>query len=271
LKDLRRPAFANVQDGDTPDEGAEMLGVNPAEAFAWLSMYRAGQRDIPEAGKQGGRPRKLNANHLARRLIRSQFRIELSRSSFQRLMGQLGLGVQRSLWIWTACHQTPDAVRNCLTKEHRRFCREVKACCPAIYFRDEAPVRSDAHGAKTSPPKGRTRIVSTSRARLESRKDVLSLRQCIERMLSHVASFPSAPKTESAFHFHKSMSNLLAFMLGRGASLTPSSCWSGRSGRSAISSRVGWKSVLMTGIPQSRPRSMTPGPLMIKSTRIPPS
>ena len=45
LTDLRRRGVASVQDGHTPDEVAETLGVSRAAVFSWLAMYRGGGWD----------------------------------------------------------------------------------------------------------------------------------------------------------------------------------------------------------------------------------
>ena len=64
LTDLRRRGVASVQDGHTPDEVAETLGVSRAAVFSWLAMYRGGGWDGLRARKRGGRPRKLTAKHV---------------------------------------------------------------------------------------------------------------------------------------------------------------------------------------------------------------
>lgn len=189
LTDLRRRGVASVQDGHTPDEVAETLGVSRAAVFNWLSMYRGGGWDALHARKRGGRPRKLTAIHMAwiyktvvgknplqlkfafalwtldmvRIVIRRHFGIELSRSSVGRLMDQLGLSAQRPLW--RAYQQDPKAVAKWLKKQYPLICREAKACKARIFFGDEAGVRSDAHSGKTWAPKGKTPIVSTTGAR----------------------------------------------------------------------------------------------------------
>lgn len=189
LTDLRRRAVASVQDGSTPDEVADVLGVSRAAVFGWLSMYRSGGWDALDARKRGGRPRKLTGQQMkwiyktitgknplqlkfpfalwtldmVKQVIRRNLGVSLSRSSVGRLMDQLGLSAQRPLW--RAYQQNPKVVKKWLQEEYPRICKEAKALGARIFFGDEAGVRSDAHSGTTWAPRGRTPIVSTTGAR----------------------------------------------------------------------------------------------------------
>jgi transposase len=189
LTDLRRRAVASVQDGHTPDEVAETLGISRAAVFGWLARYRAGGWDALNARRRGGRPPKLSGSQMqwiyqtvteknplqmkftfalwtldmVRRLIRRHLRIMLSRSSVGRLMDQLGLSAQRPLW--RAYQQNPAAVAKWLRDEYPRICEAAKQARALIFFADEAGVRSDAHSGTTWAPRGKTPIVSTTGAR----------------------------------------------------------------------------------------------------------
>lgn len=189
LTDLRRRGVASVQDGHTPDEVADTLGVSRAAVFSWLAMYRAGGWDALNARKRGGRPRKLTGKQMAwiykvvasksplqmrftfalwtldmvRIVVRRQFGVQLSRSSVGRLMDQLGLSAQRPLW--RAYQQNPRAVAKWLKEEYPRICQEAKSSKALVFFGDEAGVRSDAHSGTTWAPRGKTPIVSTTGAR----------------------------------------------------------------------------------------------------------
>lgn len=189
LTDLRRRGVAGVQNGQTPDEVAQALGVSRAAVFTWLAMYRSGGWDGLEARRRGGRPRKLSGKQMdwiyrtvagksplqmrfsfalwtldmIRIVIRRQFGVQLSRSSVGRLMDQLGISAQRPLW--RAYQQNPKAVAKWLRKEYPRICEEAKRRGALVFFGDEAGVRSDAHSGTTWAPKGQTPVVSTTGAR----------------------------------------------------------------------------------------------------------
>ena len=189
LSDLRRRAVASVQDSHSPDEVADTLGVSRAAVFAWLAMYRGGGWHALEARKRGGRPRKLTGQQMrwiyrtvtgknplqlnfpfalwtldmVKRVIRKHLGVTLSRSSVGRLMEQLGLSAQRPLW--RAYQQNPTAVAKWLREDYPFICKEAKACGAAIFFGDEAGVRSDGHSGTTWAPRGKTPIVSTTGAR----------------------------------------------------------------------------------------------------------
>jgi len=189
LTDLRRRAVASVQDGNTPDEVADTLGVSRAAVFGWLSLYRGGGWGSLDARKRGGRPRKLTGPQMkwiyrtvtgknplqlnfpfalwtldmVKRIIRKHLRVTLSRSSVGRLMDQLGLSAQRPLW--RAYQQNPTAVAKWLREDYPLICKEAKTCGARIFFGDEAGVRSDAHSGTTWAPRGKTPIVSTTGAR----------------------------------------------------------------------------------------------------------
>jgi transposase len=179
LTDLRRRAVGSVQDGHTPDELADTLGVSRAAVFGWLAMYRAGGWGALDARKRGGRPRKLTVTgknplqlnfpfalwtlDMVRRTIRKHTGVTLSRSSVGRLMDQLGLSAQRPLW--RAYQQNPVAVAKWLEEEYPEICKAAKAVGASIFFGDEAGVRSDGHSGTTWAPRGKTPIVSTTGAR----------------------------------------------------------------------------------------------------------
>lgn len=189
LTDLRRRAVASVQDGNTPDEVTEMLGVSRSAVFGWLARYRAGGWDALDARKRGGRPRKLTGSQMrwiyrtvtgknplqlnfpfalwtldmVKRIIRRQMGVTLSRSSIGRLMDQLGLSAQRPLW--RAYQQNPKVVAKWLREDYPLICKEAKARGAYIFFGDEAGVRSDGHSGTTWAPRGKTPIVSTTGAR----------------------------------------------------------------------------------------------------------
>lgn len=189
LTELRQRAVAAVQNGESPEDVARVLGVHRATVYNWLSQYRAGGWGNLDARKRGGRRRKLDAKAMAwiykavtlkdprqfkfafalwtskmiMEVIRQRFNITLSKASVCRLLDQLGLSAQRPLW--RAYQQDPVMVQRWLDKDYPAIRAKAKREKAEIWFADEAGVRSDAHAGTTWAPRGQTPIVSTTGAR----------------------------------------------------------------------------------------------------------
>jgi len=189
LTELRKRAVARVQDGESPEVVARVLGVSRQAMYGWLARYRQGGWGALDARKRGGRPPKLDAKALrwiyqtvtrkspqqlqfpfalwtapmVATVIRRQFGVQLSRSSVSRLLGQLGLSAQRPLW--RAYQQDPAKVERWLRDEYPKIAARAKREHAQIFFGDEAGIRSDYHAGTTWAPRGQTPIVSTTGAR----------------------------------------------------------------------------------------------------------
>lgn len=189
LTELRKRGVASVQQGESPEVVARALGINRTTIYDWLSLYRAGGWSALEAKKRGGKQRKLDGKamrwlynaitlknpmqlkfefalwtcDMIRQLIARRFAIQLSRTSVNRLLTQLGLSAQRPLW--RAYQQDPQKVEHWLKVEYPRIKSLAKQQRANIYFGDEAGVRSDHHAGTTWSPKGVTPVVSTTGAR----------------------------------------------------------------------------------------------------------
>jgi len=189
LTDLRRRAVVAVQEGESPEVVARILGVNRVSVYGWLARYRRGGWDGLNAKKRGGRPPKLDhkamrwiyrtvtlgdprqfkfpfalwTSQMVAQLIHRRFRVTLSRASVCRLLIQLGLSSQRPLW--RAYQQDPAMVERWLKEDFPLIQAEARKCRATIWFGDEAGVRSDAHAGTTWGVRGRTPIVSSTGAR----------------------------------------------------------------------------------------------------------
>jgi transposase len=189
LTELRKRGVAAVQNGESPEDVARVLGVHRATVYNWLSQYRAGGWGNLDAGKRGGRRRKLDAKAMAwiykvvtrkdprqfkfafalwtskmvGELIRERLNIALSKASVCRLLDQLGLSAQRPLW--RAYQQDPQRVDRWLKEDYPALRAEAKRQKAEIWFADEAGVRSDAHAGTTWARRGQTPIVSSTGAR----------------------------------------------------------------------------------------------------------
>ena len=210
LTELRKRAIASVQTGEKPWAVAGALGVNLRTVFRWLALYRSGGWGKLDARKRGGRRPKLAGEELkwvydtvvekspmqlkfpfglwtaamVREMIAKQFRVRLSHSSVCRLLGQMGLSVQRPLW--RAYQQDPEAVRRWKEEEYPRIRRRAKRVGAQIFFGDEAGVRSDFHSGGTWGRRGQTPIVTTTGARFsENIISAISAQGQLRFMMTH--------------------------------------------------------------------------------------
>ena len=189
LTELRKRGVAAIQDGESPEVVARVLGISRVTVYGWLARYRSGGWGSLDAKKRGGRKPKLDAkaiqwiyNAITQKnpeqfkfpfvlwtskmigdLIKERFGVRLSKASVCRLLNQLGLSAQRPLW--RAYQQDPNKVDQWLNKEFPGIRAEAKRQKAEIWFSDEAGVRSDAHAGTTWAPKGQTPVVSSTGAR----------------------------------------------------------------------------------------------------------
>jgi Transposase and inactivated derivatives len=141
LTQLRQRAIHAIQNGESPEIVARVLGVSRAAIYNWLAKYRQGGWGQLDARKRGGRPPKLDGQALrfiydtvtmknpmqlkfpfalwtsamVVKLIYDNYAIRLSRSSVSRLLNQLGLSAQRPLW--RAYQQDPEKVQQWLNDQ----------------------------------------------------------------------------------------------------------------------------------------------------------
>jgi len=189
LSVLRKRGVAAVQNGESPNAVARILGVTKAAVYNWLSLYRGGGWQNLEAQKRGGRkpalgpkemewvyktvsggdPRQLKfefalwSAKLLMAAIRRELGISLSKASVCRLLLQLGLTPQKPLW--RAYQRDPETVGKWLEEDYPTIKRAAKRAGATIWFGDEAGVRSDSRNGATWAPKGCTPVVSTTGAR----------------------------------------------------------------------------------------------------------
>jgi len=189
LTEFRKRAVVSVQEGQSPSNVANAMGVTRAAVYSWLALYRHGGWGALDARKRGGRPGKLDGRALSwlyntiisknplqlkftfalwtsrmiRELIRRKYGIKLSKASVCRLLNQLGLTPQRP--VWRAYQQRPEDVQRWLNDEYPRIRTLARNENAMIFFGDEAGVRSDHHAGTTWAPRGRTPVVSSTGAR----------------------------------------------------------------------------------------------------------
>src|ERR1700674_3880468 len=123
LEQMRMRAVKRIQDGESPEIIARVLGVDRSTVYGWLARYRRGGWDGLKAKPLSGRPPKVDGKKLrwvygmvtkknplqlkfafalwtremVAKLIKDKFRIVLSAVSVGRLLAQLGISCQKPL------------------------------------------------------------------------------------------------------------------------------------------------------------------------------
>jgi len=182
----RRIAIEAVRQGATAESVARMLKISIRTVFHWLARYRSGGHHALQEGHRSGRPRKVDAEvmrwlyeaisqhdprqydfpfnlwtlGLVRILLKRKFAIELSKSGVSRLLGHLGLSPQRP--IYKSYKQNPKEMKKYLQATFPGLLEQARRKGAAIYFVDEAGVRSDAHRGTTWGKIGQTPKVEDS-------------------------------------------------------------------------------------------------------------
>ncbi len=123
LEALRERAVRKVQEGESPEVVARVLGLSRSTVYGWLAQYRRGGWGALKAKPLFGRPPKLDGRSLSwifdavtqknplqmkfafalwtremvAKLIKDKFKIALSLVSVGRLLAQLGITCQKPL------------------------------------------------------------------------------------------------------------------------------------------------------------------------------
>ena len=174
LEALRERAVRKVQEGESPEVVARVLGLSRSTVYGWLAQYRRGGWGALKAKPLFGRPPKLDGRSLSwifdavtqknplqmkfafalwtremvAKLIKDKFKIALSLVSVGRLLAQLGITCQKPL---NARHSTDE----------QRCCgvRRPRATRVSWRARIEARARSALRAVPLQPdlPLGRMR------------------------------------------------------------------------------------------------------------------
>ena len=189
LEALRERAVRKVQEGESPEVVARVLGLNRSTVYGWLAQYRRGGWGALKAKPLFGRPPKLDGRSLSwifdavtqknplqmkfafalwtremvAKLIKDKFKIALSLVSVGRLLAQLGITCQKPLH--RALERDEALVQQWLKKEYPQIKALAQREKAEIYFGDAAHIRSDHHAGRTWGRRGETPVVQATGAR----------------------------------------------------------------------------------------------------------
>ena len=189
LEAMRERAVRSIQDGESPEVVADVLGLNRSTVYGWLAQYRRGGWGALKAKPLFGRPPKLDGKKLkwifsavahknplqfkfefalwtremVAKLIKDKYGIVLSVVSVGRLLAQLGITCQKPLR--RALEQDEALVQQWLKQDYPKIRALAQREKAEIYFGDAAHLRSDHHSGRTWGKKGETPVVSSTGAR----------------------------------------------------------------------------------------------------------
>src|SRR5215471_580744 len=155
LEAMRERAVQRVQEGESPEDVARILGINRSTMYNWLAQYRRGGWGALKAKPLFGRPPKLDGKKLqwiydavtqsplqmkfefalwtremVAALIKRKFNITLSLASVGRLLAQLGITCQKPLR--RALERNETLVQKWLKQDYPR----IKALAQRVKCRD---------------------------------------------------------------------------------------------------------------------------------------
>ena len=169
---MRERAVRQVQEGESPEVVARVLGLDRSTVYGWLARYRRGGFGALKAKPLFGRPPKLDGRALkwiyatvtqkihcrskfafalwtremVATLIKDKFKIGLSLVSVGRLLAQLGITCQRPLH--RALERDEALVQQWLKKEYPQIKALAQKEKAEIFFGDAA------HSAQIITPAG---------------------------------------------------------------------------------------------------------------------
>ena len=189
LEEFRVRVVKRVQDGESPEVLAQVLGLNRSTVYGWLARYRRGGWNGLKAKPLAGRPPELTGKMMqwvydtvtrknplqlkfafalwtramVAKLIKDKFSVKLSAAPAGRLLAQPGITCQKPLH--RAQERDEALVQQWLKKDYPNIKAMALEAGAGIYFGDAAHIRSDHHAGRTWGKKGETPIVEATGAR----------------------------------------------------------------------------------------------------------
>jgi len=182
----RVSACEALENGVSADEIAKFLKVSRSSIFEWQKTYRAHGAEALRTKKTRGPKSKLDDGQMSQlyrliagrdprqlsfglalwtrgmiqELIFRQFGVRLSTVSVGNVLAKLGMSPQRPLY--RAYEQDPEKVAEWKEKTFPQIQMRAKKEGAAIFFADEASVRTNYHAGTTWAPIGKTPVVAGS-------------------------------------------------------------------------------------------------------------
>lgn len=183
LEDTRRLVCSAIEKGMHPEDAADVYDVGRSTVYKWWREFQSRGAAAFEVKPAPGRPPRLSDGQLAqlrswiagrdprqlqfdfalwtrqmvRDLIKREFGVEYTLPAVGNILASLGLSPQRPLV--RAYEQDPEAVARWKTERYPQIVAEAKAQEAAVFFCDEAGVRTDCHSGTTWAPVGQTPVV----------------------------------------------------------------------------------------------------------------
>ena len=215
----RLRAVQAVERGQRAEVVAEVLGFARSTVFGWVQAARIGGEQALETRPTPGPPPRLAAKQMQRlrkllvgrdprqlqfefalwtralvaELIAREFGVKLSLATVGRILHQLGMSPQRP--VYRAWQADPAAVEAWKQTTYPAIVAAAKRQDAAIFFGDEASVRTDYHAGTTWAPVGQTPVVKATGQRLAI------------KMVSAVS-----PRGELRFRVHEGTMNASRFI-----------------------------------------------------------
>ena len=215
----RLRAVQAVERGQRAEVVAEVLGFARSTVFGWVQAARIGGEQALETRPTPGPPPRLAAKQMQRlrkllvgrdprqlqfefalwtralvaELIEREFGVKLSLATVGRILHQLGMSPQRP--VYRAWQADPAAVEAWKQTTYPGIVAAAKRQDAAIFFGDEASVRTDYHAGTTWAPVGQTPVVRATGQRLAI------------KMVSAVS-----PRGELRFRVHEGTMNASRFI-----------------------------------------------------------
>lgn len=239
----RIQAVQLIESGRKIDDVTDVMGVGRRTVLEWWEKYRRGGLGELSTKFASGRPTALSDRQMlelraliigcdprqlsfglalwtrgmVRELIRQRFRVTVSKVTVGRILRKLGMSPQRPLY--RAYQQNPERVREWKEHIYPEIREEAAELGAAIFFADEAGVRTDFHSGTTWGLAGETPVVIAT-----GKRDSITMVSAVSprgelRFRLHEGSFRAAHFIEFCKQLMRDMGNTIIFLIVDGSSV----------------------------------------------------